>query len=304
MINILHTIGPFFIIIAVGAILRLFIADDKWVAVFNKFGYYIGFPAIVITSFAGSQNTYPVNAGIIGLNIIILISIMAIALFATRILQLGKSIGNTYIICVIFGNIAYLGYPVITSIAPDTGAVAGAHIGVYLAVVFTVGILILEISAGKGAGSFNRAAKHILKNPLLISVFIGSLVAGFNVSIPVIIEKPINLIASAASPIVLLALGIFIVARIKFNNEFLHSAIISAIKLIAVPGIFLAILILFNPDPQFKVSTLESAMPIALTPFAMAEVYPMNKRIIAISILLTTAASLITLTVFAAFLGF
>jgi len=302
MANILLIISPFFIIIAIGSILRLFIANDKWVEVLNKFGYYIGFPAIVLTSFFTISSDFHITVNLIIYNVVILISIIVLTLVITRLLKVDNKIGNTYIVSAFFGNIAYLGFPFITTLLPGSESIVSVHIAIYLILVFTIGVFILEISNGWGIKSLNRMVINIIKNPLLISVAIGIIISVFKIKVPVIIRNPIQLIASAATPVVLLALGIFIVRKIELNKVFLHSVLITVIKLILVPAIFYFVLKSSITEKEFNISILESAMPLALTPFALAEIYSLDKQIIAVTIFLSTAISIVTLTVLTNFL--
>ncbi len=296
MVNLLLSIAPFFIIIAIGSVLRIFIADDKWVEVLNKFGLYLGFPAIVLTSFINIGNSVPLKADIIGYNFAILISIILITFAVTKLLNLDKSVVNTYVICVFFGNVAYLGFPFTTSIIPGSEGIVCVHVAIYLILVFTLGIFILELSTGHGASGIFAVIKSITKNPLIISVFLGIFIAYFKIEIPIFIKETIQLIASAASPVVLLALGIFIAKKVEFNNELTHAACITAIKLIFLPAIFFLLFSHFSLEKEFKISVIQSAMPLAITPFALSEIYPLNKHIIAVSIFLSTIVSIITLT--------
>ena len=84
--------------------------------------------------------------------------------------------------------------------------------------------------------------------------------------------------------------------KVAFNRELVHSLSISFIKLILMPAIFFGVFYKFHIGKDFNVSIIESAMPLAITPFALAEIYPLNKQVIAISIFFSTTFSILTLT--------
>ena len=52
----------------------------------------------------------------------------------------------------------------------------------------------------------------------------------------------------------------------------------TAIRLFLVPGLFLLVMLIFQPGVNFRISVLEAGMPLALTPFALAEEYPTGAR--------------------------
>lgn len=303
MLDIFITIAPFFIIIAIGSILRLIIANDKWIEVLNKLGLYVGFPSIVISSFMDIDSNNEIEGRVIVYNFAILTALIVLALLITRLLRIEKTICNTYMVSSIFGNIAYLGFPFVTTIIPGSEGIVSIHIAIYLVVIFTLVVFILERSNGHSQKKTARLALNISTNPLLVSVFIGVGISYFKINVPSILKNTIEMIASAASTLVLIALGIFIIRKIHFNRDLLHAVCITTIKIIIVPIIFLIIYSQCSLGPQFKVSILQSAMPLAITPFALAEIYPLDKQIIAISILLSTAVSAITLTIFASLAG-
>ncbi|MBI5728261.1 MAG: hypothetical protein HY984_00740, partial [Candidatus Magasanikbacteria bacterium] len=60
---------------------------------------------------------------------------------------------------------------------------------------------------------------------------------------------------------------------------------------------------LFPFDHTFRVSVIEAAMPLAITPFALAQVYPLDKRIIATTTIISTILSPLTLMAFVRLLG-
>ena len=181
MLKILLTISPFFMLIAIGYFIRIFIANDKWVEVLNKFGLFLGFPAIVLNSFFKLENGFPVKSNIIAYNLIILLFVIFILYSVTRVLKFDKALSNTYVLCSFFGNIAYLGFPFVTSVIHGSEGIVCIHIAIYLIVVFTLGILILEISRNHGTLSILLIIKNIFQNPLLASVFIGLLISSYEI---------------------------------------------------------------------------------------------------------------------------
>ena len=297
MLDIIQSIIPLFLIMAIGAAISPFIDKDKWIEVLNKYGLYIGFPAIIISGLTSVKDYSNLDFSIVGANFsILIISIVLIFLF-TSVFKLKKEIRNTYLICSFWGNVAYLGFPLVTGLFPGSDSLVSIIIAVYLLIVFTIGILILEISKENKSPGILNLFKNLFRNPLLLAVLFGIALVILDVTFPPVIQKPIEMFAASASPVVLLSLGIFIFRKINFNKKVYHAAVISLYKLIALPLIFIFLLQFFEVSKSAaSVSIIEAAMPLAITPFALAEIYPLDKEIVAMGVIISTLMSLFTIT--------
>jgi predicted permease len=298
MSSILYTVAPLYVLIAIGAAFKFIVAaDDKWIEVFNKFGLYLGFPAIVFSSLVKIPAGGILETRTIACNILLLFAAVILTHLIGRLFRLTTSLRNTYVICVFYGNIAYLGFPFITSVIPGSNASVSIHIAIYVAFLFTVGILMLELSKGRGVASLPSIAKNIITSPLLLSVVAGLFFRSTGWQLPIWAERSIDLLASSAAPIVLLAIGMFIARRLELDRNLFHAAILSGLKLIAFPLCFLLFARLASFDDAFAVSIIEAAMPAGITAFALAEIYPLEKQIVASVIVMSTVVSAITLPV-------
>ena len=169
MLEIINAVLPLFIIIALGAMLRAVkIADEKWIEVLNKYELYIGLPALIIYNVIKVDAKNFIGWDIIFYNLILLLAVIGITYLITSLLKLEKTIRNSYIICIFFGNIAYLGLPIVTSLIKDSSGSVAIHVAIYILVLFTVGIAILE-SSMKEKRSVATIGKHILLSPLFLS---------------------------------------------------------------------------------------------------------------------------------------
>lgn len=302
MLEILFTVSPLFILIFLGSLLRILkIADEDWIEVLNKFGLMVGFPAIIFQSLVNVDIGGMISIDILLYNLILLAVVMLSGLGITHALGLDTKIRNSYMMCIAFGNVAYLGYPFITSVLPNSSGSVSLHIAVYIFIVFTLGLFILEISLNAGKKKKLDILKLItncLKNPLLLAVIFGIGFLYFDIPIPQVIDASLGMLAKSASPVVLLALGMFIARKISFDNSFTHATIIALLSLIAMPLGFMAFGNLMQFGSAFQISILQAAMPLAITPFALAEIYPLDKKVIATAIMISTVGAVITLPYF------
>lgn len=297
MNNIILSILPIFLVIASGSFLKIFkIADERWVSALNSFSYYIAFPALIINSFISARGG--LNTGLFFGNAIIMLIVSAVLYAILRIMRIRKETANAYLVCGVFGNFAYLGFPFITSVLPGTETDVSLVIASSLLVLFSAVLIALEFS--KTNKLHLDMLKNLLANPLLISVAIGFFFFRFGVSFPAPLHKAIIMLANSASPVALVSIGVFLVRKITLRDAFFKTAPLIILKLAVIPFLFY----LLRPgNIDFTIPILESAMPVAITPFVLAEKYPMDKDLVLQGIVLTTILSVLTLPVASYLLG-
>lgn len=308
MLDIIITVTPVFLIIILGALLKAFkIANDKWIEILNNFALYVGFPALIFSSLTSLKVETSVNYSLFLYNTLILLTVFGVVAIISRIISKTDEITNCYIIGMIWGNAAYLGYPYINAVIPGSGPEVIIVVASYIFTVFTFGLWILESSLNKQA-SVLVILKSIYRSPLLIAVVIGVIFVQFNIFVPVIIDRAIKMLATASSPVVLIALGIFTIKKIELSKKLLHAVIITTIKLIVLPAIFLVLYSIFSKGRKFMnisqmISILEAGMPTAVTLFALTERYPLDKTITVYLIIISTVISMISLPIFTMLVG-
>jgi predicted permease len=319
-LEIFNAILPIFILIGIGVILQKLLprqpnsselmcqiglgSCETWTTVLNKFALYLSLPALVFSSLirAGSDAILPPAILLyhIGLLCLIIFTVIAVGMYRNW----SKSLINTYFFGAFFGNIAYIGPPFLTSLYGDVSGALSMIIAVHVGIAFTVGLFFLELSKH---ASFHKSAKEIAKklirNPLLLSVFAGICIILFDIPLPPAIYDATHMLGVSASPVVLIAVGTFIATAWNPKKDLHHAIAITGLKLLAMPLLFLLVAGLFDRSVLIDISILEAAMPVALSNFALAEEYPMDKKITANAIILSTIVSIVTLSVFSAILS-
>ncbi|MBU0974098.1 AEC family transporter, partial [Patescibacteria group bacterium] len=198
MNKILLIIVPLFLIIFVTAILRKYKnVGSSWEETLNQFALNIGFPSLIFTSLAVNPISFQKEFNLIFFNsLFLIISFISIILIG-KLFKLNKQMFMTLFICVVFGNVAYLGMPVLANISgPKIASTASLIVAVYLFWIFTIGIGYLDYSMNiNRKAAFLKTFKSFFKNPLLISVILGLLFGSLKIQIPDIVLKSLNMIA-------------------------------------------------------------------------------------------------------------
>lgn len=302
MVEILTVIAPLFLIIFASALLQKFknIGDD-WSQVLNDFALKIGFPVLIFSALSKANFSFYEQCGLILANTLFILGSFLLALVFGKIFQLKKPMVKTLFICLSFGNVAYLGIPVLEQIYGESVLpVASLIVAVYLFWIFTVGLGFLDYELEeKKRNPFSNILKNLIKNPLLIAVVLGIAMATLNLTLPVIVLKSLDMITASVTPTVLVVIGLFIgKSKVGKVKDWVPVFLFSLATLVILPAIFYFGIQLFSYTPaDFSTSIIQAGMPLAITPFALADKFQLHKEFIARSIVLSTVLSVVSLPI-------
>ena len=300
MYHVLLIIAPLFLIIFASAVLqRLKLIGENWSQVLNEFALKIGLPVLIFSALSKVAPSFSEQSELIVFNSCFVLGSFLLAYLVGKALRLKKQSLLTLFICLAFSNIAYLGIPVLTQIQGEKILpVASLIVAIYLFWVFTVGTGYLDYATSTNKRNIAKnMALNLVKSPLIIAVVLGILVSLLRITLPAVLIKPLDMITASVTPTVLVVIGLFIgKSTIGKWSDWLPVFSFSVATLIIMPAIFYFSVKLLGYSPStFSASMIEAAMPLAITPFALADKYNLNKDFIARSIVLSTVLSVISL---------
>jgi predicted permease len=267
--------------------------------------YYFALPALFFINVAETTFTSEILpfifSGIIPIFIVLGIYILIYFLF-----QFQKSTLYLLILSTIFGSVAFFGIPFITFAFPAEGERLATISTAFIAVVsVTVSLTALEMyklkKSAKLAGIKNVAVR-LSKNPLILSIILGSIISLVGIRIPDPISAPLHMLGSTTSTVAIFMLGVFLYGR-KYTN------IGEAFKLSLLRMIYLPI-ITFLTTIFFGVTGIESSVlilmhgtPVAISMIVLSERYNFYKETIASLILISTLSATVYLNLWLLLLG-
>jgi len=304
MPQILIIIAPLFLIIFLSAFLRKFFKlGENWSKALNEFALNIGLPALIFSAIAKSNVSLQAELPLIISNVIFILFSFLAGFIIAKLFKTKKALFYTLFLCFAFNNTAYLGIPVLTQVYDENIlSTLSLIITLYILLMFTLGTSYLDFIQSK---NHHQAFKNIIKNPLLISVILGLIVSGFHITIPDIIEKSLGMLSASVTPLVLTIIGLFIgSSKLGKLKDWIPVFGYTLVTLALLPLVFYFSLKLSGFNPQdFNLSILEAAMPLAITPFALADKYKLDKDFIARAIVLSTTLSAISLPIWISILS-
>lgn len=200
--------------------------------------------------------------------------------------------------CCLFSNSVLLGLP-ITERAYGPGALAGnyAIIALHAPVMYLIGVTVMEIVLGRGQGvaaTARRVLSSMFQNALIVGIALGLLVNLTNFPVPGVAMDAVDLMARAALPAALFGLG-GVLVRYKPEGDAKVIAMVCCIALIVHPAISWSLSTALSLDRDaFRSVVLTAAMAPGVNAYIFANLYGAARRVAASSVLISTAASVIT----------
>lgn len=306
ILNSFETVLPLFLVILTGAIFsRTGAASHNWVEVLNKYALCIGFPALVVYSLMQLEGQIQNFLSLILLNSAYLIACMALVYFLAMLFPLKSKMKQSLFLIIPFGNIAYLGIPVLeNTYGQGILPVAAILSAVYVFWMLTLALVLVEIN-GNSSIDIKKMTFSLLKNPLLISVFIGIAIVVFKIPVPKVAVQTIKLFSQSVTAVVLFSLGIFIgLQKIGNTLEWAQVVLISTTSMIIIPALlYLALRFANLPPEELKASVIDAAMPLGLTPYALSVQYQLEIKLFARVVVFGTLISVVVIPLWIFILG-
>jgi len=299
-----QSIGPLFLVIFVGMVVsRNKSVDDRWLDILNNYALWIGFPALILVALSRLEWNMQLYGNLIAWNSLRIISAMLIVFPVSALLKLKNSTRRTLFLGVSYGNVAYLGIPVLRGafgdqILPEATMISA----VYVFWLFTLGIFLVEYF-GDHKVHLRELIVSLITNPLLIAVFIGLFIALNHLQLPKIVSNGLDIFANSVTAVVLFSLGIFMGKQpVGKLREWLPVLVFCLIILVFLPLIFWVVSKPFANLGTTRAWILEAAMPMGLTAYALCLKYKLNTEFAARAVVASTLLALISLPFWLVFL--
>lgn len=199
----------------------------------------------------------------------------------------------------VIGNVGFLGIPLLALLL---GQAAIGHVMMMLAVDLIVfGSLIVILITGSREGRVRLAvlrtvAVGLVSNPMIVSIVAGLAWAATGWPLPAPVDAFLVTLGAAATPGALFAIGASLAT--KSAERLAVAAWLSFAKLVLHPGaVAIAALFVFEVQPYAAaVMIAAAALPVAGNVFILAQHYKVAPLRVSAAILLSTAVSIVTVS--------
>jgi predicted permease len=257
----------------------------------EKFVFTFALPVFVFNEISQSEVGAIFNAALVLYCVAGIIVLCLLLSVVTSVFIKDKKSRGAFIQGIFRSNFAILGVPLAGNLFGDTGSATAALILPFIIVLYnSLAVIILTVnsdnsdnldnsdesdnldnSENRRKSSIKKIMTEIIKNPLIIAIFIGLPFMLFNLELPVILQKSVTYVSNMSTPLALLSLGagvdlLVLKAKIKLS---LTAALI---KTVLSPAVFVipAVLLGFR-DEALTVIFVLFAAPTAVSSYIMAK---------------------------------
>ncbi|MGQ9767102.1 MAG: AEC family transporter [Anaerolineae bacterium] len=260
----------------------------------SRAAFYLFNPSLAFVSFASTALAPALLGRLMLLKLLVFLVMLPLAGLTARKLKLSGTVGSAFVLSVMLANSGNYGLSV-------TEYAFGKE-GLALAVICYVTDNMLANSAGiyiaaRGRASIGQALRQMLQNPALYTVALGIATHQLGWQVPLPIWRAAESLSGAAVPTMLTVLGMQLAGLPSVRNHWQAVGVASALRLIVAPAVAALLVIPLGLSGLARqVAILETAVPTAVVTSIIASQYESEPAFVASTVLVSSLASLVTVT--------
>lgn len=260
-------------------------------------------PALILSS--AMTGELPDRQYILPLLLISVITYAVLTLFAFRLPRyLTGNPADEGIIgfALMFGNVGFMGYPVVASIFGHEAVFYAAVLNVVNTfTVFTIGTILIT---GRNGVEGNRFQKKVLYSTPMIAAYLTMLIVALRIdNIPGFVSQPLTMIGNITVPAALLIIGSsmsHLSLRTMFGNATIYTT--ALLRLVVLPlGMYYLCRMLGFSEFVVCINTVVIAMPVATYGTILCLKYEKDTTVMTEVTFITTLLSMLTIPMLVAF---
>lgn len=291
---------PFFAIIGIGYWAgRIGFFSAEATAYLTKFIFYFALSAMLFRFSANLSLLDIIDQDFMAAYFCASFSVYLIATTVALLRKRGIEEAAVEAQCAVIGNVGFLGIPMLVLLMGE-GAIGPVMMILAVDLIFFGGLIVVLITGSRDGRTslriFGTIGQGLIKNPMIVSIIAGFSVSGANISIPAPVNEFLSLLGGAATPGALFAIGASLAT--KSAERISVAAWLSFCKLGLHPAaVAIAALFLFPVEPYAaSVMIASAALPVAGNVYMIAQHYGVAPSRVSASILISTAVSILTVS--------
>ena len=201
--------------------------------------------------------------------------------------------------CAAIGNTGFLGVPMLTTIFGEA-AIGPVMLALAVDLIVFSSLIVILITARRDGrvrlATLGAVGRGLVANPMIVSIAVGLGWSATGVPLPGPVDATLALLGAAATPGALFAIGASLAARSA--ERISVAAWLSFAKLVLHPAAVALMVLVLIPVEPFAAGMLiaTAAMPVAGNVYILAQHYGVAPQRVSASILISTAAAVVTLS--------
>jgi predicted permease len=254
-------------------------------------------PALILSSsMTGDLPDRQYILPLLGISVLTYVVLTALAWGFSRLLT--KRIEHRGILsfAMVFGNVGFMGYPVVASIFGHQAVFYAAVLNVVNTfAVFTIGTMMITGGEGSGRERFN---KKVLYSTPMLSAYLSMLIVALGIdNIPGYVSQPLTMIGNITVPAALLIIGSSmsqLPLRALLGTPVVYATTLLRLAVLPLGVHFLCRALGFDPFVT-NINTVVIAMPVATYGTILCLKYGRDTTLIAELTFITTLLSMLTI---------
>ena len=307
MVEIFLRTLPFFAIIGLGywAGRSRFFTEEA-TTYLTKFVFFFALSAMLFRFAATLPFADIFNARLVVGYLIGTAAVYALATIVAWIRRLDIPTAAVEAQCAAIGNVGFLGLPMLALLFTEA-AIGPVMLVLTVDLVVFSSLIVILINGGRDGrltpATFRLIGIGLLKNPMIVSISAGLIWSALQVPVPPPLNDFLTILGGAATPGALFAIGASLASK---SAERVHIAgWLSFCKLVIHPVCIAVVLLWLIPVDAFPASVAIAAasLPVAGNVYMLAAHYGIAPHRASAAILLSTAASILTVPLVIAWVG-
>lgn len=273
----------------------------------SRFVFSVALPALLFHLMSDLSKLPPVDARLLIAFFGACLIVFAIGrLVAARFFRLDGVSQSVFALGGVFSNNVLLGVPLAKVALGDAALPSVALVLVFNALTLWTLVTVSIEWARHGSLSmegFAKTAKGVATNPVVAAIVLGSLFGLTGLTLPALVETPLAMLAQAAAPLALVALGMGL-AEFDVRTGWRQSVAICGLKLVVQPLVVWALARLLGlPPMETKVVVLLGSIAVGANVYLMSRQFKVMEGPVAASLVLSTALASVTTPLVLTLLG-
>lgn len=301
--NVYNQLGILFMLMLIGYILgKRQIMNGEVVKNFTGFIVRVALPLMIINGMIIPLSAEKVKQSIVAFSISlgVYVGTYLLAILLPKFITKEQRAQNVYSFAIMFSNVGFMGYPVLSAIFGDEAIFIGSIYNIsFNVLLYTIGIKFAK--GGKEASE--KFDLKLLINPGTVACVIGFLLFITAFPVPDFIKGSLEAVGGLCTPLSMLVIGAML-SELPLGGVFKQGSlyIVSIIRLLVLPCIVLIVLkfIVKVEDPLLVgIPVIIAGMPVASNAAMMMKQYEGDAALASKIILVTTLFSGITIPILA-----
>lgn len=265
----------------------------------TKLILYCTMPAMVLNSVlsrTGEKDTKTVVSFLV-IAVVTYILLPIVAWLVTKILRIQKNIQGIYMFMIIFANIGFMGFPLISALyGPECVLYAGIFNMIFNLLAYSYGVIIVSKDNNSSEFKYKFSPKSLLTPGISVSL-LALIIYFINISVPTVVSSVVSSIGNLTTPLAMMIVGSTLgkmKIRELFNDKRVYVFVV--MRSIILPLLLFPLLkLLIKDDFMLQFSFILLIMPVANSSVLYAKEYGSDELLAAKCVILTTLISIITI---------